>query len=285
MEKELQKGGEICRSIRKELAKMVVPGTKILGVAEWIEGKIREQGAQPTFPVNISINEIAAHFSPPPGYTEEFKEGQMVKIDFGAHIDGWPTDNAITFDLGDNESLLQASKDGLAAASEVITSRGPEATLSEIGSAIEKAIKGRDFQPIVNLTGHSMSQWMLHAGLSIHNFDTGSDKAIGEGLFAVEPFATTGSGRVKNGSVSEIYRLQKAKKQRLPNIRRLVGEIGKFKTFPFCSRWVSQPEYLNLLVKDGTLHNYPLLVEVSKGKVSQAEHTFLVKESGVEVVT
>lgn len=285
MEDKLRKGGEICKSIKKALPKMVVPGAKILDVAEWIELQIREAGAQPTFPANISIDEVAAHFSPPPGYTEEFKEGQMVKIDFGAHIDGWPTDNAITFDLGDTEPLLQASLEGLVAAGEIITSRGPEATLSEIGSAIEKAIKGRGFQPIVNLTGHSMSQWVLHSGLSIHNFNTGSDKAIGEGLFAVEPFATTGSGRVKNGLASEIYRLQKAKKQRLPNLRRLVEEIGKFRTFPFCSRWISQPEYLGLLVKDGTLHNYPLLVEVSKGKVSQAEHTFLVKESGAEVIT
>lgn len=281
----MRKGGEICRSIKKQLPKMIVPGASILSVAEWVESQIREAGAQPTFPVNISIDEVAAHFSPPPGYKGEFREGQVVKVDFGAHIGGWPTDNAVTFDLGENEQLVQASLDGLNAAAEVIKSRGPEATLGEIGSAIEKAITSQGFQPIVNLTGHSMSQWILHKGLSIYNYSTGSDRKIGEGLFAVEPFATAGSGRVKNGPASEIYKLLKQKQQRLPNLRSLVNEIKKFNTLPFCSRWVSHPEYLGLLVKDGTLHNYPLLVEVSGGIVSQAENTFLVEDGRVEVIT
>ncbi len=282
---EIIKAGKICKEIKKKLPSFIKPDLSILGAAEWIEAEIKKAGGLPSFPVNISINEIAAHFSPMPKYEGVFKQGDMVKVDFGAHIDGFPSDNAVSFDLGENEELFLASKDALAAATEVILSRGADSTLSEIGSAIEKAITTRGFNPITNLTGHSIAQWNLHDGLSILNYDSGSDRKIGEGIIAIEPFATNGEGRVKNGQSSEIYRLVSRRPQRLPNLRKLVNEIVKFKTLPFCSRWVSKPEYLRMLVKSETLHNYPLLVEVSGGMVSQAEDTFYIKDGKVTIVT
>jgi len=282
---ELKKAGEICKRIKKELPKRVVPGASLLEVAEWVESRIRSEGALPAFPVNISINEVAAHFTPGPGDEAKFEEGQVVKVDFGAHIDGWPVDTALTVDLGDNEELVSAAREGLAAGTTVLLERGPEATLSEIGGAIESAIRSRGFSPIVNLTGHKIDRWVLHAGLSVPNYDTGSGRPIGEGIFAIEPFATPGSGRVKNGPPSEIYRVLKVKPQRLPGPRRLLSEVSRFGTLPFCSRWVSHPEYLHFLTRSGSLHNYPLLVEVSGALVSQAENSFLVKEGKVEQLT
>ena len=281
----LKKLGKTCHEIKGGLPKRVTPGVTLLEVAEWIEGSIRDAAASPAFPVNISIDDVAAHFTPKPNDELRFKEGQIVKIDFGAHIDGWPVDTAITVDLGEHEELTTAAKEGLAAGTAVLMDRGPEATLSEIGHAIETAVRARGFSPIVNLTGHKIDRWLLHAGLSIYNYDSGSNKKIGEGVFALEPFATTGSGRVKNGQASEIYRLMKAKRQRLPGPRKVLAEVSKFNTLPFCSRWVSRPEYLRLLSRDGSLHNYPLLVEVSGGIVSQEENTFLVKDGKVEVLT
>lgn len=281
----LKKAGNICRAIRVELPKRVVPGTTLIEVAELIESRIRDGGALPAFPVNISIDDVAAHFTPKPRSDKKFEEGQIVKIDFGAHIDGWPVDNAMTIDLGEHDELKAAANEGLAAGTEVLLNRGPKATLSDIGKAIESAILARGFSPIVNLTGHKIDRWLLHGGFSIYNYDSGSKKEIGEGIFALEPFATTGSGRVKSGPASEIYRLVKPKRQRLPGPRAVLSEVTKFKTLPFCSRWVSKPEYLRLLSRDGSLHNYPLLVEVSGGIVSQAENTFLVKEGKVEQLT
>jgi methionyl aminopeptidase len=282
---EVRKAGAICREIKKEIPKRVTAGAGVLDFAEWLESEIKKKGGSPAFPVNISTNEVAAHFSPAKKCTDFFSEGDMVKVDFGAHVDGWPSDTSITIDLGENGELLAASRDALSSAKEIILSRGSESTLREIGRAIETAIKSRGFQPIVNLTGHNMDRWNLHGGLSVYNFDSGSDRKIGEGLLAVEPFATTGSGRVKNGALSEIYKLVKPKPQRLPNLRALVGEVEKFSTLPFCSRWVSHPELLKMLSRDGTLHNYPLLVEVSGGMVSQTEDTFLVGENKAEVTT
>jgi len=213
-----------------------------------------------------------------------FKEGEVVKIDFGLHIDGWPVDTAFTVDLGEHDELLRAAEDALKSALEVLRERGAETTLSEVGRAIENAIRGRGFLPITNLTGHQMNRWILHAGRSIYNYDCGSREKLGYGIFAIEPFATDGFGKVKEGEKSSIYRLLSPKPQRLPQLRKLLGEIKKFRTFPFSARWVSSPAYLPLLVKQGVLHNYPLLIEVKGGVVSQFEETVLIGER-VKILT
>jgi len=281
----LIEGGKVCQKIKKELPKKVFSGASILETANWVEGEIKKAGFLPAFPTNISINEIAAHFSPGPNDDKVFESGQLIKIDFGTHKEGWATDNSITIDLGEHSELLAASSEALSEATKVIQENGSKSTLSQIGKAIETTIKNRGFLPIVNLTGHKIDQWNLHAGLSIPNFDSGSNKQLGDGIFAVEPFATTGVGRIKNGPNSEIFRLMRQSSQRLPALRTLVNELKKFSTLPFSSRWVNKHEYLKMLVRDKTLHNYPLLVEESKGMVSQAEDTFLIESDEVTVLT
>ncbi len=282
---KLRKAGEITKKLKKEAVKFVEPGKSFLELAEYLEGEMRKQGAEPTFPVNISVNEVAAHYSPWPDDRTVFEEGDIVKVDFGVQIDGFPTDNSITVDLGEHDELVQAARDALDSAISVVLERGKEATLSEIGSAIESAIKSRGFLPITNLTGHQMTRWTLHAGRSIYNYDCGSDEPLGTGLFAIEPFATDGFGKIKDGARSSIFRILKPRPQRLPQLRKLMAEISRFRTFPFSARWVSQPSYLQLLVRQGVLHNYPLLVEINGGMVSQFEETVLITDDGVEVIT
>lgn len=274
-------------SIRSRLVPLVRPGLPLYGVVEFIEAELKQAGASPAFPVNVSINEVAAHYGPVSSPEPVFHEGDLVKVDFGAHFEGWPVDNAVTFDLGASRGpeLLQASQFALSTALEIIRARGPEATLSEIGTAIQQTITQQGFHPITNLTGHSMEQWDLHSGISIYNYDCKSDKPIGMGLFAVEPFATDGAGQVRDGAPSSIFKLMTPKPQRLPQLRQLMKELSAFRTLPFSSAWVSQPQYLPLLVRQGVLHNYPQLVEVRGGLVSQAEHTVLITGDRVEVVT
>ncbi|MBR9681352.1 MAG: type II methionyl aminopeptidase [Candidatus Altiarchaeota archaeon] len=285
MQANVEAAGKVSSKIRLKLPKLIRPDATYYSIVEFVEVELAKAGIKPAFPVNVSVNAVAAHFGPTKTDKDVFKTGDIIKVDFGAHLDGWPVDSSSTFDLGDNEALVLAAKEALESALTIITSRGPEATLSEIGKVIETSIKNRGFVPISNLTGHSMEQWELHSGLSIHNYDSGSDKAIGEGLFAVEPFATTGAGQVREGAPSSIYKLVRPQPQRLPQLRHLMKEIQAFGTLPFSGGWVSEPRYLSMLVKQGVLHNYPQLVEVQSGLVSQFEHTVLVNEGKVKVVT
>ncbi|PSQ44563.1 type II methionyl aminopeptidase, partial [Halobacteriales archaeon SW_7_68_16] len=84
-----REAGEILAQVRDEAAERVAVGTGYLEISEWIEDRIRELGGEPAFPVNVSVDEEAAHGAAAPGDDREIGE-EMVKLDIGVHVDGWP---------------------------------------------------------------------------------------------------------------------------------------------------------------------------------------------------
>ncbi|HIP66650.1 MAG TPA: hypothetical protein EYH09_00805 [Candidatus Nanopusillus sp.] len=119
--------------------------------------------------------------------------------------------------------------------------------------------------------------------MNIPNYNNGSLIPILEGIYAIEPFATNGVGYVKDGSASTIYILQRNTGIRIPSLKKFVDNIFKrYKTLPFSRRWLYRDFnekynidlYINLLKKNNILYEYPILVEKSKGIVSQWETTF-----------
>ena len=91
--------GNIAAQARNFGVDLIKPGVSFLDVANSVESKILKSGAGLAFPVNISINEIAAHFSPRHDETLVFKKGDVVKLDVGAHIDGFIADTAVTVEV------------------------------------------------------------------------------------------------------------------------------------------------------------------------------------------
>lgn len=280
------KAGEILKKVVEEAIEKIKPETKLLEVAEFVENRIIELGAKPAFPCNISINSDAAHFTPKRDDTRVFNEGDIVKLDVGAHIDGYIADMAVTVDLGDNSELIKASKEALKAGIEIIRAG---VNTSEIGKVIEETIRGYGFKPIVNLTGHGLQPYMAHAPPSIYNYATKRGVELKEGMIvALEPFATDGVGRVAERSECEIYSLLVLKPVRMKIAKEIIKEVSeKYRTLPFAKRWLSKaPDVIiSRLVRDGILRAYPVLTEVSKGLVSQWEHTVIVEEGGAKIVT
>ena len=265
---------------------MVKVGVKLLDVAEAIEKKIIDSGARPAFPVNISINEVAAHDTPSIDDGRVFCEGDLVKIDIGVCVEGAIGDAAVSVDLGDHEKLIKASEEALKEAIKVVK-LGVE--LREIGKKIDEVIGGFGFKPIRNLSGHGLDLYKIHTGMSIPNYDNKDNRELEEGYVAIEPFATTGGGKVVEGKGSGIYRLQSKKNTRTGLARDLLKFISKeYGEMPFAKRWLKGRKgldfALNVLEKEGILYQYPLLVEGSKGIVSQAEHSLFVGEE-VKVLT
>src|SRR5271156_3658810 len=80
-------------------AKMVKPGAKLIDVAESAEKFLREKGFGLAFPINLSINDQAAHYTPTLNDDKVFSEKDLVKVDFGAEKSGILGDGAITVDL------------------------------------------------------------------------------------------------------------------------------------------------------------------------------------------
>lgn len=260
---------------------LIKPGVKLLEVAEAVEQKIMDLGGAPAFPVNISLNSTAAHYTPSVGDETVFKD-EIVKLDVGATVNGAIGDAALTVDLsGSYSDLKKASEDALNAALKVAL---PETPLRDIGKEIEAAIKSHGFRPIYNLSGHSLDINELHSGITIPNYDNGDDTELPEGLvFAIEPFATDGAGKVVDSSNPEIFSINEAKPVRSPASRDFLKQTSIFEGMPFCKRWIDMPLFkIQFAIRElsnlGVLHEYPPLVDANKGMISQAEHSIIVQD-------
>lgn len=286
--------GKILRETREEMRAYVKENMPILEVCEKAEGLIRSKGGKPAFPVNVSINEITAHYTAVPGDTAMIPAGCTAKIDIGVQVDGYVTDTAFTAAFNpEGRAMTQTSELALKTAIEVIHGG---IQVSEIGAAVERTIKNRGFKPISNLTGHSVGRYLIHAGTSIpsvsgfnpHKLETG-------GVYAVEPFVTTpdAAGMVDDTPQTTIYRFLKTKSLKTDNAKKLIKYIEKeFHTLPFAERWTigvlpkeQHKAAFKELLASKSIMSYPVFVEVSGKPVAQVEHTMLVTENGCEVLT
>jgi methionyl aminopeptidase len=265
----------------------------LIEIAETIEAMIREEGAKPAFPVNISINEIAAHYTPEFEDKKELGETDVVKIDLGVALGNGLADTAYTVDLsGKNEKLVSASREALDAALKAMKAG---VTNGSIGEIIENKIKSFGFKPIANLSGHMIKSNDLHAGVSIPNVKTGDGYVLKEGeVFAVEPFATNGAGNVEDAEQVEIFSIASKGAVRMRQSRQILNYVSEnYNMLPFAERWVRKEFKSKLLVSSAlrellssqVLRGYPVLKESGSGLVAQFEHTVLIEENGVRVLT
>lgn len=284
------KSGAILTSALKFAQKHVKVGASLLLAAEKTEEFIVDEGGKPAFPVNISINNIAAHFSPAFDSTQVFTEKDVVKMDVGVHIDGYITDSAVTIDLsGEHGKMVDASLNALQAALSVAK---PGALTGKIGETIEKEIKKLGFKPIQNLSGHGILRWVAHANPSIPNTSTRDNKKLEPGfVYSIEPFATNGDGFVHEGVQTEIFGFDEKKPVRSIAGRKILDFVEKeYKELPFAERWVQKKLKLSEferkvafreLMQKKSIHAYPILKENEGSNVTQAETTILVEENDV----
>jgi methionyl aminopeptidase len=283
--------GRISREALNYGASLIASGVKLVYVADKVEDMIRSKGGIPAFPVNLAINDIAAHYTPKFNDKRTFETGELVKLDVGAHIDGYIGDNALTVEVGTTnwQGLIVAAHEGLKSAIEVVK---PGIKLKHIGRAVEKTISSYGVNPISNLTGHSLEKYKLHAGKSIPNIlDDSEDVLEVDDVIAIEPFSTTGAGRVegrKGGNIFRIIRRAAIPHRDLNNF--FIRIFDEYRTLPFSGRWChsiekSADSYLKKLIKRGLIAPYPILSEVKGGMVAQAEHTVVVTETGCEILT
>jgi methionyl aminopeptidase len=74
---KVRRAGVISGEARELGANMVDEGVKLLDVANEVEAYIVRKGAKPAFPTNLSINEVAAHYSPHSEDKLTFKRGDL----------------------------------------------------------------------------------------------------------------------------------------------------------------------------------------------------------------
>ena len=94
-----RKAGSILSKVQKKARKDAVSGKKLLDIALGIEKSIKEVGegkAGLAFPVNLSLNEAAAHYTPSIGDETVFEEKDLLKVDIGVHVDGYIADSSFS---------------------------------------------------------------------------------------------------------------------------------------------------------------------------------------------
>ncbi len=287
--------GDIAKRVKKEARQQVKAGVKLVELCKEIEDRIRQLGGLPAFPCNIGLDEVAAHFTPPPGFEGEIPQGSLVKIDLGVHVDGCIVDTAFTIPLsqGDRE-MVEAAEKSLEKASGVLRS---SVKISQIGEAVESIVRSRGFRVIRNLTGHQIDRFNLHAGLSIPNLKTFSmEKLRRDMVVAIEPFVTLadGVGEVSEAGRVYIYRFKHFSLDYKGEFSSQVGRmLSSFRTLPFCERWCSSlfknadRNVFRMIIEDlgKNLVSYPVLVERSGRKIAQAEDTFLILEDSAVNLT
>ncbi|MEK6940812.1 MAG: type II methionyl aminopeptidase [Nanoarchaeota archaeon] len=283
-EEKVLLAGKIAEAALQQGKPLIKEGKSILEVTKKVEEKIYSMGGKLGFPVNISRNHVAAHNVALLKDTTTFEDGDVVKLDVGVHIDGWIADNALTVSIGDkHKDLVNASRNALNSAIKILK---PGIQVREIGRVIQETITRAGFSPIKNLSGHLIERYVVHAGITIPNYDNKDPRILEEGmLIAIEPFATTGEGIIMEGKGSGIFRIDKKKPVRNLQVKKILEYLEKeYKTLPFSMRAVNMPmvEYaFSVLEKEKIISQYPQLVERSKGLVSQAEHTILIKDKPI----
>ncbi len=261
---------------------MIKEGARILDVAENIEKKTIEMGALPSWPVNFSINNLAAHVTPGINDPTVLKRGDLVKVDIGCQVDGYISDRAYTICVGEkSHPMIETSEKATRAALDALV---PGVTVSEISAIIEDIVVGDGFNPIRNLAGHSMAQHSQHEPPSIPNGKTNDQTQIMEGTpIAIEVFTTDGSGWVRESTPTTIYKFLQDRPVRLQEGRKILEMAKKdFHMLPFATRWLKgiSPVKLDMalrqLVEAEALEAYPPLKEESGGMVAVYEDTKIV---------
>lgn len=288
------KAGKIASQVRENARKKNWVGKTVYEICEEIENEIVKLGAKCAFPVNTSLNEVAAHYTAEPNDQKTITDEDLVKIDLGAQINGYIADTAVTVCYNpEYDILVQAAEDALSNAMSMIKI-GVKA--SDIGRTIEKTVKQMGFLPIANLSGHSLEQYTIHAGKSIPNiWSIGSFSLSGTTAYACEPFVTLndGLGFVREGKIKNIFALVSRKKTKNAEADEMLDFIWEnFNMLPFALRWLVKKwderkarELLEFLIKKKSVKAYPVLIEAKSKVVAQAEHTFIPTENGATITT
>ena len=288
------KAGKIAGEVRENVRKKNWVGSTLAEICEYVESEIIKRGAKCAFPVNTSLNEVAAHYTAEPNDPKTVSDADLVKIDLGAQVNGYIADTAVTVNYDPQyDSLVQAAENALQTAMSMIK---VGVKSKDVGRKIQNTIMDMGFKPIANLSGHSLDQYTIHAGKTVPNMWTIGSFSFSENeAFACEPFVTTKNalGFVRNGKIKNIYALVSRKKTKDDEADKLQEYIwNNFNMLPFALRWIVKEweekearKMLDFLIKKKVVKAYAILVEANGKTVAQAEHTFIPTETGVIVTT
>ncbi|KAK1980276.1 methionine aminopeptidase 2 [Colletotrichum cereale] len=311
---DYREAAEIHRQVRQWAQKNIKPGQTLTEIAEGIEDGVRALTGHPGieegdaykggmgFPCGLSLNHCAAHYTPNAGNKMVLSQEDVMKVDFGVHVNGRIVDSAFTMAFEPQyDNLLAAVKDATNAG---VKEAGIDVRVGDVGGVIQEVMESYEVEidgttypvkSIRNLNGHTIERWSIHGTKSVPIVKSNDTTKMEEGdVFAVETFGSTGNGFVREDMEVSHYarRGEGHAALRLDSAKRLLNVINKnFGTLPFCRRYLDrlgQDKYLlglNNLVSSGIVEAYPPLCDKKGSYTAQFEHTILLRPTVKEVIS
>lgn len=197
---KMRAAGMVVAEIHAVMREAVVPGATGRDLDAIARRELAARGAQSNFlgyygfpaTVCVSVNDVVVHGIP---NDEPFNDGDIVSIDFGAVVDGWHGDAAVTLAVGtvsdDVARMLTDCEDALWAGISVMQ---PGSRLREIGTAVERLVRARGRYGIVEEYGGHGIGTAMHQDPHVMNYRTRQrGPALVPGMcLAVEPMITMG---------------------------------------------------------------------------------------------
>lgn len=199
-------GGVVIGALFQDLEEWIRPGLTTQAVDERAEAFIRSfDGAVPAFQglygfpgaVCISVNEEIVHGIP--SSSRVLQDGDIVSVDVGVRRDGWCSDSAWTFAVGEigaeARDLLDVTRRSLDRAVEAARAGGH---IGDIGAAVLRTVGDRDFGIVRDLVGHGIGR-EVHEEPQVPNIGRqGYGPLLRKGMvLAIEPMLSVGSDRIR----------------------------------------------------------------------------------------
>jgi methionyl aminopeptidase len=288
------KAGAVAAQVRDMAKGLVNEEMPVIEICEQLESKICKMGAKPAFPCNVSQNSEAAHYTARIGDKRRIQEGSIVKIDVGAHVEGYIADTAMTLSFSHEYDRMTIVNKQLL--DEAVKSIKGGLDISVVANVVEPAAHRNGFKPISNLAGHELGNYVIHAGVSVPNVNEHIHNTFKyDTAYAIEPFLVPhqADGTVKNGPGGNIYRLVSRKRTKVQTLDQIIDYIWEgFRSLPFSPRWLV-PEFgeervirsIEELSKHKAIMQYPILIESSGAMVSQFEHTIYLSKESTKIIT
>jgi len=195
----MRASGRVLASALRLLGSMIEPGVTTEALDRAAEEFIRSHGAVPSFkgyrgfPASIctSVNSEVVHGIPG---RRVLGEGDIVSIDVGVLKDGYHSDAARTFAVGEVapevDGLLAATREALAAG---IAAAREGNTIADVSAAVQTTVEGRGFSVVRDLVGHGIGRDM-HEPPQVPNFvGAGAAPELVSGVtLAIEPMVNAG---------------------------------------------------------------------------------------------
>jgi len=308
-----QAAGKIANETLEKVIAKAVPGANIVELCtlgdEEIEKEVKkvygkkklEKGI--AFPTCISVNEICGHFSPLKSEPASLKDGDLVKIDLGVHIDGFIAIAAHTIVVtsspdavveGRKADVIHAAYNALQAALRLLK---PGQKNNDATEVIGKVAESYQCNPVEGVLSHELKKHLIDGNNCIINKSTFDQKVedyefqLNE-VFGLDIIVSTGEGKPKETELrTTVFKraIEKAYSLKLKASRQFFSELNeRYPTLAFSIRSfedeTSAKLAVNECVKHELLHAYPVLAEKEGELVAQFKYTVMILKGGTAVV-